>query len=626
MRSATVTLDMRATIMLTWKGQAFSPKVVTYLASNKEDEMLSGNSSFNDTQRRQATDAEPRSAVLTCEVLARVLKELSTRKHAWVQTSIAERIALLEHCQQDFLGVMERWVALGVQHKQVQDSRHAIGQEWGGGPYQIIRMLLALRKSLQDIEQYGAPRAAGAKLHQGTHGPQLELRMLPATSYDRVTFMGTTADVRLQPGITPDTLSHYQARAYRHTGEGKIALVLGAGNMASIPVTDMLERLFVEGSVVLLKMNPVNTYLTPLLEEAFGVLIDRGFLRVVEGGAEVGAYLCQHPLVDTIHITGSGKTFDAIVFGPGEEGQQRKKRQEPILQKPITAELGDVSPVIVVPGPWNLTDVHYQAHHLAALLASNGGFTCATPRLIVQHAQWSYRWTLLEALERALAQVPTRVAYYPGAKERWRMLVEAHPEAKQLGEAGEGALPWTLIPDLDPEADDICFELEPFCSLMSETALTAEDPAAFLDNAVTFVNERLWGSLSATILVHPASVRDPNVAKALERAIDNLRYGTVSINCWTGISWGLGTAPWGGYAGGTLHDARSGIGFTHNPLMLEGIEKTVMRAPFRSFPPPAHMMKFACYDTVIRQLTHLTAKPNPMLALRLMGSAVRGWL
>ena len=41
------------------------------------------------------------------------------------------------------------------------------------------------------------------------------------------------------------------------------------------------------------------------------------------------------------------------VFGAGPEGIERKRRNQPCLAKRLTAELGNVTPVIVVPGPWS---------------------------------------------------------------------------------------------------------------------------------------------------------------------------------------------------------------------------------------------------------------------------------
>ena len=64
------------------------------------------------------------------------------------------------------------------------------------------------------------------------------------------------------------------------TGEprrGRVALVLGAGNVSSIGPMDALYKLFVEDRVVLYKMHPVNAYLGPLLERGFRAA-DRGRL------------------------------------------------------------------------------------------------------------------------------------------------------------------------------------------------------------------------------------------------------------------------------------------------------------------------------------------------------------
>lgn len=51
------------------------------------------------------------------------------------------------------------------------------------------------------------------------------------------------------------------------TPQGKLALVLGAGNQASIGVGDALYKLINCGEVVFLKHNPVNDYLFPVYEK-----------------------------------------------------------------------------------------------------------------------------------------------------------------------------------------------------------------------------------------------------------------------------------------------------------------------------------------------------------------------
>src|SRR5207248_8515291 len=121
--------------------------------------------------------------------------------------------------------------------------------------------------------------------------------------------------------------------------------------------------------------------------------------------------------------------------------------------------------------------------------------------------------------------------YYPGATERFDEFLAAHPEAERFGRPREGELAWMLIPGLDPSwRDDVCFTTEAFCSVTSEVALDAPSVAEFIRRAVVFANETLWGSLSAGILVHPKSLRDPEIAAAVDRAIAELRFGSVVVN------------------------------------------------------------------------------------------------
>ena len=97
-------------------------------------------------------------------------------------------------------------------------------------------------------------------------------------------------EVHFQPGVTAANLREHQASFYRRPHEGRVCAVLGAGNVNSIPPTDCLYKLFVEGTACVLKMNPVNAYLGPFLERAFAPLVRSATCsRVVYGGAEEGA-------------------------------------------------------------------------------------------------------------------------------------------------------------------------------------------------------------------------------------------------------------------------------------------------------------------------------------------------
>lgn len=82
------------------------------------------------------------------------------------------------------------------------------------------------------------------------------------------------AEVRLQPGIAPSDVLGLQAPAYSEAPKKGLALALGAGNVSSIMVTDTLEELFIHNRTVLLKLNPVNAYLEPLLRRGFVPLLE----------------------------------------------------------------------------------------------------------------------------------------------------------------------------------------------------------------------------------------------------------------------------------------------------------------------------------------------------------------
>lgn len=88
----------------------------------------------------------------------------------------------------------------------------------------------------------------------------------------------------------------------------------GAGNVSSINVSDVINKALLEGCVCCLKLNPVNEYVGPSVERALAPLIERGALRVVYGGGPVGKALVEHPLVDSVHMTGSDRTYDAVVW------------------------------------------------------------------------------------------------------------------------------------------------------------------------------------------------------------------------------------------------------------------------------------------------------------------------
>ena len=218
-----------------------------------------------------------------------------------------------------------------------------------------------------------------------------------------------------------------------------------------------------------------------------------------------------------------------------------------------------------------------------------------------------------------------RSAYYPGASERWQRLTRGRRDLRTIGHASPGQLPWALLPGLDAEsAGETAFRSEAFCPILAETEVGSDDPLEYLDRAVEFVNQRLWGTLSATLIVHPKTLRDPRLAEAVERAIGRMRYGTVAVNAWTGLSFAFSSPPWGAYPGSTPEDIQSGTGFVHNTAMVSGIEKVVLRHPLTLRPKPITFPSHRTADRLGRKLAALEAGPSWGRILGVVGTAMRG--
>ncbi len=556
--------------------------------------------------------------------LQSMVARLKENSPAFAGLSLPQRIGLLEQMRAGYREIAEQSVLEACRAKGIPPKSPIAGEEWLAGPTIVTRNLRLLRDSLRQIEAEGAPKLQKSWIHTLADG-RLSIRVFPINALDGVLLPKHSAEAWLGPGITASNLEEHQASFYRRPHSGKVCLVLGAGNVNSIPPTDCAYKMFVEGKVCLLKMNPVNAYLGPLLERAFAAAIERGFFAVAYGGVDEGEFLVNHPQVDEVHITGSDKTHDLLVWGPpGPEREARKSRGEPLLKKSITSELGNISPVVVVPGPYAKGELIYQARDIAGMVVNNASFNCNSAKLLVTARGWEQRPSLLASVERALGQGTVRTAYYPGAEERWRQFTSGRSGLRLIGTARAGELPFAIIPDVDPaQTGDRVFTQEPWCSVLSETALPGSDPVSFLENAVQFLNEKVWGTLCATLIVHPRTLADPSGREAVEKAIRELRYGAVAVNTWPAAVFALGSAPWGAHPSGTLQDIQSGRGWVHNTFMLEGIEKCVLRAPLKGFPISPWFPGHRTLEPLARQLVDFEMHPSWTKVPRIAFTAMR---
>jgi acyl-CoA reductase-like NAD-dependent aldehyde dehydrogenase len=539
-----------------------------------------------------------------------------------LRLSLDDRVALARSMQRGYLGIGRESVSAACAAKGIPLGTPLEGEEWTLGPWCVVRHLRLVEQALLALKH--ARNTPIGDLGRTADG-RLTAQVFPASSIDGTLFKGVRVDVHFRDGMTEQELDTSRARFYKgRVHDGRVVLVLGAGNVSSIPSLDVIAKIFNEGKACVLKMNPVNAYLGPWLERAYADPIAGGYLAVVYGGAEEGAYLAGHAGVDEIHITGSDRTYDQIVWGTaGAERDARKRDNRPVTDKPVSAELGGVAPVIVLPGPYTDKELAYQAEDVASGLTFNASFDCNANRVVVLPVGWSERGRFVAALAKALERAADRQAYYPGARVRWERFTGGKAAIK-LGGRAAGSLPWTLVPGMDPEAPaEPLFTEESFAPILVETAVGSADPVDFLERAVDFANDRLWGTLSAGMVVHPKTLKDPATAAAVERAIGRLRYGVVCVNAWSGLAFVFGTPPWGAHPSSTPKDIQSGTGWVHNTSMLEGIEKAVLRHPLTAMPKPGYSITHRSAHQLIPRMVALEERSSWTKVPAVLAAAMR---
>jgi hypothetical protein len=556
--------------------------------------------------------------------LDKSLKTLDDAKGRWAKLGLPERADLLRRCMDTLLAGAEDQVLDACKAKGLDPNTPQAAEEWLGGPMTTMRNLRLLHEAIEEIRATGRPVLPPNAVSTRPDG-QVVVQIFPKAFLDKLAYMGFKAEIWMDPELDASEVSQTMATIYQPGADvpGKVALVLGAGNVASIGPMDVLYKLFVENQVCILKMNPVNEYLGPHIERGLAPLVEAGYLRVAYGGAEVGEYLVHHDVVEEIHITGSDVIHDIIVWGsPGEEQEANKRAGTPKMNKRITSELGCVTPIVIVPGEWSDKELAFQAANVATMVANNASFNCNAAKLLITSASWPQRDRFLSLLEETLRTVPTRKAYYPGSDRKYDAFMAAHPEAKQLAPRTPDVLPWTTIFRVDSDSDDMVFTREAWCAIIAETGLKANGPVDFLEKATAFCNDRMWGTLSCSVIIDPRTQKSH--AAALDKAVAELRYGSVAVNHWAALSYGLVATTWGAYPEHTLDEVVSGIGVVHNTFMFEKPQKSVVWGPFTMSPKPPWFSTHKNAHVVAKKLVAFEHKPTLWKFLGIAMAAMKG--
>ncbi len=507
------------------------------------------------------------------------LKALDANKQRWVETPLADRLALLQRIKDCLMPVAKGWAETAASKKGLDARSPLAGEEWISGPQTIMAYCNAMIHTLENV--VGRRHLQNMPLRDLPNG-QLAAQVFPQSLWDRILLSGVTAEIWMEPGVTRANLAQSVASPYNDPApqQGKVALVLGAGNISAIAPLDCLHKLFIDNQVVILKMNPVNEFLSEFLEPALAPLIERGFLRIVHGDIVGGGYLCNHPLVEVLHITGSGTAHDDIVWGVGNQAVKNKRDGTPRNDRPMTSELGGVCPTIVVPGPWSKADLAYQAEHVATQKLHNSGFNCVACQVLILPKAWTKKTAFLRKLQQTMAASRPRPIFYPGSRTRLANFQNVTTGSSTTLPKTANQCPIAVFaPGLNHPVESI----EVFGPALGVTELPGQSAEAYLVNAIAYANQHLEGTLGANILIHPRTLQEIG-RKRFDEIVAQLRYGCIAINAWTGLGFLLAPVTWGAFPGHTPEHVQSGIGFVHNANMFERPQRTVIEAPFRPFP------------------------------------------
>lgn len=202
-------------------------------------------------------------------------------------------------------------------------------------------------------------------------------------------------------------------------------------------------------------------------------------------------------------------------------------------------------------------------------------------------------------------------------------------------------LEWIVIKDVKPLEGEYAFVNESFSPLLAFMELPDSDTfEKYNSNVAEFCNKRLWGTLSCTLIIPDKEMKE--YENEIYKTVDELKYGSVSINVWAGQCYGnfengkfrilliiyfslkKGRGIWGGYPGtGKPEDIQSGVDFIGNTYLLDNLNKTVARSPLVSDTHGVKDMGNAQLK-VMSRVAHYNISPSTYQFSKILSGALAG--
>ena len=495
----------------------------------------------------------------------RFITTLRTNSKEFNSISNVQLASMLEETISNIKEVAFFWATICSDNKGTTKTP-AEGEEWLGGPFASVLATQYYITSLTNEDDLSEKKF---------NGEENSYKVFPNNFIERLTFPFIDAKVYFNKSMSFDDINRYRGFSKRYDFDPSITLVLGAGNFSSIPYLDVLYHLITRKSVILLKLNPVNEYLKPVFEKVFQTFIERGYIIVTTGNIDESKYMATHPGINHIHLTGSDKTYEDIVYGRELTLKEKKSKAiSKVNNKAITSELGNVTPIIIHPGKWSTSDIKYQARKIVTAKLNNNGFNCIAAQVVVLPDGWGQTDTLIKFVKHYMNKAKDRKAYYPESIERLEKL------EKDKGYERVNALT-CVTPHLTREIKSYSkYEIdEVWSTTIYFKKIEYSTIEEFANKAIDYCNDELWGNLGVSVIVKDHERKFNKHITNLY--IDKLNYGTVAINEWAAIGYIIPQLPWGGYPGNRDNDVQSGQSVVHNSMLFESPLKGVVNTKFR---------------------------------------------
>ncbi len=294
---------------------------------------------------------------------------------------------------------------------------------------------------------------------------------------------------------------------------GVIAIISSGSTSTNLEV---LKAIFLENKAVIHKPHRLNEGIERIWKKVFKPLSQAKVLSYCDTNEE--ERLTQLSDLHQIYFHGSEHTVSKI------------KKQS---NTAIVAQIGGNNPVIIVPGlkPWSLEEIQHQVNELVTAAKLNGGATCGRPQTVITCKKWKQRDLFLMELKKAIINnTPAAGSYYPSSLDYRQNFLEHLDKVEVLyPEFGKYKYSDFLFTTNDSSELDYSHQHEAFFQFLNETAIdTNPNPEEFLEAAVSYCNENLYGDLGCMFIIDDATKF--RFESVLNRSIEKIKYKNIAIN------------------------------------------------------------------------------------------------